>query len=248
MLKQRLIVVLALNNGVLYRTKRFKPDYRYTINFVDSGLVDEVVMLDITRPGQGDRENFLRAVEEFSDRSFVPLTVGGGIRTLDDAKELLAYGADKVVVNTGAVERPELITEIAGLMGSQAVVLAMDAWKLVWEHGYEVFTDCGKNATGLHPDEWARKAVELGAGEILVTSIQRDGSLLGYDNELNRQVVDAVTVPVLCAGGVGNWQHLVDALNTGVSGVCVSNIFHMTETSLRAAKEHMKEAGCLVRL
>src|SRR3990167_3169994 len=126
MVKQRLIVLLALNNGVLFRTKRFQPDYRYTINFVDSALVDEVIMLDITRPGQGDRANFFRAVEAFSDRSLVPLTVGGGIRTLDDAKELLAYGADKVVVNTGAVERPGLITEIAGLMGAQAVVLAMD--------------------------------------------------------------------------------------------------------------------------
>lgn len=247
MLKQRLIVILTLNDGILYRTKRFKPDYRYTINFVDSGLVDEVILLDITRPGMGDRKNFYRTLEEFSDRSLVPLTVGGGIRSLDDAKRLLAYGADKVVVNTGAVERPGLITEIAELMGAQSVVLAIDAWK--WEDGgYEVFSDFGAKGAWDSPHRWARKAVELGAGEILVTSIQRDGSLLGYDNVLNRQVVDAVTVPVLCAGGVGNWQHLVEALNEGVSGVCVSNIFHMTETSLRAAKEHMKGAGCLVRL
>src|SRR3990167_5488127 len=257
MLRQRLIVILALNNGVLYRTKRFQPDYRYTINYVDSALVDEVIILDITRPGQGDRGNFIRTVEEFSDRSVVPLTVGGGIRTLDDAKELLAYGADKVVVNTGAVERPGLISEKAGLMGSQAVVLAIDACVFSVVLGppdgfeasaYEVFTDFGAKPRGMDPATWAERAVALGAGEILVTSIQRDGSLLGYDNELNRQVVDAVTVPVLCAGGVGNWQHLVDALNVGVSGVCVSNIFHMTETSLRAAKEHMRGAGCLVRM
>ena len=251
MLKQRLIVILTLNDGVLYRTKRFKPDYRYTINYVDSALADEVIMLDITRPGQGDRDNFVRTVEAFSDRSLVPLTVGGGIRTLDDAKELLAYGADKVVVNTGAVERPDLISEIAGLMGAQAVVLSIDAWRGIdgYEYDtYEVLTGFGTRTTDWDPAAWASIAVGLGAGEILVTSIERDGSLLGYDNTLNRQVVDAVSVPVLCAGGVGNWQHLVDALNVGVSGVCVSNIFHMTETSLRAAKTHMKGSGCLVRL
>lgn len=246
-MKQRLIVVLTLNDGVLYRTKRFTPDYRYTINYVDSGLVDEVVALDITRPGMGDRKNFYRAVEGFSDRCVVPLTVGGGIRTLDDAKRLLAYGADKVVVNTGAVERPELITEIAELMGAQAVVLAIDAWRHD-DGGYEVYTERGTTPCGVTPEWWAHVTVEFGVGEILITSIQRDGSLLGYDNTLNRMVVDAVTVPVLCAGGVGNWQHLVDALNEGVSGVCVSNIFHMTETSLRAAKEHMRGQGCLVRL
>lgn len=249
MLKQRLIVVLALNNGILYRTKRFKPDYRYTINYVDSALVDEVILLDITRPGMGDRENFYRAVEMFSERSLVPLTVGGGIRTLEDGRTLLAYGADKVVLNSGAVERPALISEVSQLMGAQAVVLAIDALRVLWDvDGYEVFKDFGQMHTGLSPDRWAMKAVELGAGEILVTSIERDGSLLGYDNILNRQVVDAVTVPVLCAGGMGNWQHLVEALETGVSGVCVSNIFHMTETSLRAAKEHMRGQGCLVRL
>ena len=247
MLKQRLIVILALNNGVLFRTKRFKPDYRYTINYVDSALVDEVIMLDITRPETGRRENFIRAVEEFSDRSVVPLAVGGGIRTLNDAKELLAYGADKVVVNTGAVERPGLISEIADVMGTQAVVLAIDAWRNE-DGSYEVYTDCGTVPAGRPPDRWAKMAVTRGAGEIMVTSIQRDGSLLGYDNILNRMVLDAVNVPVIVAAGVGCWDHLVTALDEGVSGVCVSNIFHMTETSLRAAKEHMRGAGCLVRL
>src|SRR3990167_10446174 len=124
MVKQRLIVLLALNNGVLFRTKRFKPDYRYTINYVDSELVDEVVMLDITRPGMGQKENFFRAVGEFSDRSLVPLSVGGGIRTLDDARALFDIGADKVVVNTGAIECPFLISEIADVYGAQAVVMA----------------------------------------------------------------------------------------------------------------------------
>ena len=247
MLKQRLIVVLTLNNGVLYRTKCFRPDYRYTINYVDSELVDEVIILDITRPGMGERKNFLRAVDAFAANSLVPVSVGGGIRAFGDAEELFDYGADKVVVNTGAVERPSLITEIAEVYGAQAVVLSIDAWR--HDEGiYEVFTEFGTRSTSSYPDRWAAGAVSCGAGEILVTSIQRDGSLLGYDNDLNRMVVDAVTVPVLCAGGVGNWQHLVDALDTGVSGVCVSNIFHMTEVSLRAAKEHMRERGCLVRL
>src|SRR3990167_2293344 len=247
MLKQRLIVVLTLNDGVLYLTKRFKPDYRYTINFVDSGLVDEVIMLDITRPGQGDRDNFIRAVEAFSDRCFVPLTVGGGVRTVDDARFRLRHGADIVTVNTAAVEQPRLIRLISDEFGAQAVVLSMDVWR--HEDGsYEVYTEFGTKPSGRVPDVWAKMAVNRGAGQILVTSIQRDGSLLGYDNELNRMVVDAVDAPVIVAGGVGCWDHLVTALDLGVSGVCVSNIFHMTETSLRAAKEHMRGAGCLVRL
>src|SRR3990167_11020783 len=247
MVKQRLIVLLALNNGVLYRTKRFQPDYRYTINFVDSGLVDEVIMLAIPRPGMGDRDNFIRVVEEFSDRCFVPLTVGGGVRTVEDARFLLRHGADMVAVNTGAVEQPRLIRLIADEFGAQAGVVSIDAWRNE-DGSYEVYTACGSKPSGRSPDVWAKMAVNRGAGQIMVTSIQRDGSLLGYDNILNRMVLDAVDVPVIVAGGVGCWDHLVTALDEGVSGVCVSNIFHMTETSLRAAKEHMRGAGCLVRL
>ena len=152
-----------------------------------------------------------------------------------------------MAINAAPVEQPRLIRLIADEFGAQACVLSMDVWR--HEDGsYEVFTEFGTKPSGRVPDVWARMAVNRGAGQILVTSIQRDGSLLGYDNVLNRMVVDAVDAPVIVAGGVGCWDHLVTALDLGVSGVCVSNIFHMTETSLRAANEHMKEAGCLVRL
>lgn len=248
MLTHRLITVLTLNDGVLFRTKEFQPDYRYTMNFVDAWSIDEIVALDVTRAGTGDRRHFYEVIEQLARRCFVPLACGGGVRTLDDARTLLRSGADKVTVNTGAVERPELITEIAEAYGAQCVVLSIDAWRQ--EDGrYEVYTDFGTRPTGLDPAEWARRAEELGAGEIMVTSIQKDGSLEGYDNVLNRRVSDAVTVPVLVAGGAGSWQNLCDALDEGgASAICTTNIYHFTETSIRSAKQFMARAGFPVRL
>ncbi len=177
MLRKRLITVLTFNDGTLFRTKLFEPDYRYTHNFVDSWLVDEIVMLDITRNEDGkksDNKPFLDVVTKFAHDCFVPLAVGGGIRTLDDVKTFMAVGGDKVVINSGAVERPELISEIAEAFGSQCVVLSIDARKND-QGGYEVYAACGSTPTGKNPATWAKEAEELGAGEIMITSIERDG-------------------------------------------------------------------------
>ena len=246
MLRKRLVTVLTFNDGVLFRTKQFVPDYRYTLSFVDAWSVDEIVVLDITRPSQGDRENFYEVVSEFARKCFVPLAAGGGVRSIDDFKTLLRRGADKVVVNTGAVERPELITEAARLYGAQCVVVSIDAKKT--NGTYEVFTGFGAESTGLEPGEWARQAQELSAGEVLITSIEKDGSLEGYDNELNRTVAEAVDVPVLVCGGAGKWQHFVDGFNEGqASAVCTTNIYHFTETSIKSAKSYLRNAGIEVR-
>jgi cyclase len=250
MLRRRLVTVLTFNEGVLFRTKLFNPDYRYTTNFVDTWSADEIVALDVTRPVGDvpvDRRPFHAALRDLARRCFVPIAAGGGVRSLDDVRRLLRGGADKVVVNTGAVERPDLITEIAESYGAQCVVLSIDAAKD--GDGYAVRSHFGSRAAGMTPEAWARRGAALGAGEILVTSIDRDGSLAGYDVELCRRVVDSVDVPVLISGGAGSWQHFVDGINRGgAAAVCTSNIFHFTEASLRSAKAYMVKAGIPVRV
>ncbi len=247
MLGTRLVTVMTFSDGVLFRTRAFTPDYRYTLNFVDAWSVDEIVVLDVTRPGQGDKKSFFDVIGHFSSNCFVPLSAGGGIRTLDDVRAFLSLGADKVVVNSGAFERPELIAEIARAYGSQCVVVALDALRKP-DGTYEVMSHFGKNPTGLSPGQWAKRVQELGAGEILVTSIERDGSLDGYDTALCRQVADAVSVPVLICGGAGSWKHFVAGVREGgASAVCTANIYHFTETSIVSAKRYMASHGITVR-
>lgn len=248
MLRKRLITVLTFNEGILFRTKMFTPDYRYTLNFVDTWSIDEIVVLDVTRPSGSARAAFREVIGHFSRNCFVPLSAGGGVRNLDDVKELLALGADKIVVNTGALERPDLIGEIADRYGSQCVVLSIDA-KRSTDGRYEVYSTFGSHPTGFQPTDWAKRGEALGAGEILITSIDRDGSLQGYDLKLGSQVADAVSLPVLLCGGAGNWQHFVDGFNQGkASAVCTANIYHFTEASIRNAKKFLAQAGIPVRI
>jgi cyclase len=246
-LRNRLITVLTFNEGTLFRTKLFEPDYRYTHNFVDSWSVDEIVIIDVTRDPTADKSAFYEVVSQFAKECFVPLSVGGGIRTLDDARQMMAVGGDKVIVNTGALVRPQLITQIAEAYGSQCVVLSIDARKT--GDGYEVYSHFATTPTGKTPTDWAREGEDLGAGEVLVTSVERDGSLQGYDLDLCRQVSEAVTVPVLGLAGAGNWKHFVEGIEQGgLSAVCTQNIYHFTEISIASAKKFMKQKGIPVRL
>lgn len=249
MLRKRLVTVLTFNDGVLFRTKLFQPDYRYTLNFVDAWSVDEIVVLDVTRPGEGSRDSFFSVIDKFARKCFVPVAAGGGIRTIADVKTFLGLGADKVVVNTGALDRPELITEIAKLYGSQCVVLSIDAKKKDANGGgYEVYAEFGARPTGLSPEVWAKRGEELGAGEVLITSIERDGWLQGYDLELSSLVADAVGIPALILGGAGNWSHFVEGFQRGhASAVCTQNIHHFSEASIKSAKAYLTRAGIAVR-
>jgi cyclase len=247
MLRKRIITVLTLNDGTLFRTKLFTPDYRYTLNFVDAWSVDEIAILDVTRGDAPDREKFFGAVAEFAQTCFVPISVGGGIRKLEDVGRYMKAGADKVIVNTGALENPQLITDIANAYGAQCVVLSIDAQKR--DGGYEVMSHFGATATGRDPAEWAKQAEALGAGEILITAIERDGALQGYDLELSRKVAAAVSIPVQVLGGCGNWQHMTQALDIpGVSAACTQNIYHFTEQSIASAKKYLAAKGVPVRV
>ncbi len=248
MVRKRLITVLTVDNGILFRTRNFIPDYRYTLNFVDAWSVDEVVLLDITRPGKGDRNNFYDIVKHFAKNCCVPLTVGGGVKKIEDFKNLLNIGADKVAINTQAVRTPEFISEASRRFGSQCVVVSMDSRRNATGH-YEVCTKYGTEATGKTPEEWALLVQDYGAGEILVQSIDADGTLEGYDNRLNRIVADAVEIPVLVCSGAGNWKHFVDGFKAGgASAVCTTNIYHFTESSIKSAKSYLNNAGIDVRI
>ena len=246
MLRKRLVTVLTFNDGVLFRTKLFTPDYRYTANFVDAWSIDEIVLLDITRPERRTPEVFFGVVSEFSRKCFVPLCVGGGVRCLDDFKRYLDLGADKISVNTMAIEEPDLVTRAAKRFGSQCVVVSIDARKA--GDSYIVYRNCGRDPTEWAAEDLARRAQELGAGEILLTSIDKDGSLEGYDNVLNARVVRNVTIPVIVCGGAGKWQDFVDGFRIGgADAVATTNIYHFTETSIRSAKQYLVKHGVNVR-
>ena len=213
----------------------------------DAEGADELVFLDITASSD-NRRTTIDMVERVAAEVFIPFTVGGGIRTLEDARSMLRAGADKVSVNTSAVQRPELITEIADVFGAQCCVCAVDAKRRTNGDGWEVFLHGGRTPTGIDAIEWVGDAVRRGAGEILLTSMDRDGTREGFDIELTRAVCEAVNVPVIASGGVGTLQHLVDGVTRGgASGVLAASIFHFGEHTVAQAKAAMSAAGVRVR-
>ena len=213
----------------------------------DSEGADELVFLDITASSDG-RDTMLDVVARTAEKVFIPFTVGGGIRELSHARALLRAGADKVSVNTSAVQRPALIGEIATEFGAQCVVCAIDAKHDRATGSWQVFLHGGRTPTGIDAVEWARTAVSLGAGEILLTSMDRDGTRDGFDIGLTRAVTDAVGVPVIASGGVGTLDHLADGVTQGgATGVLAASIFHFGEFTVAAAKQHMASRGISVR-
>jgi cyclase len=213
----------------------------------DAEGADELTFLDITASSDG-RDILLHVIEAVASQVFIPLTVGGGVRKVEDVRRLLNAGADKVSINTAAVQNPALVEEASGKVGNQCIVVAIDA-KQKAGGGWEVYTHGGRRPTGLDAVDWARRVVASGAGEILLTSMDRDGTRDGFDLALTRAVADAVSVPVIASGGVGSMQHLAAGVLEGkADAVLAASVFHFGDFTVRAAKEHMRSRGIEVRL
>jgi cyclase len=252
MLKKRLIAVLIILEGRIVQSIQFKLTNVIhwkpvtAVDFFDKWAIDEMVVLDVGR-NQDKREKFYEIVQGLSEKCFVPLTVGGWVDSVEEMRKLLRMGADKVTLNTQAVRTPELITACAKVFGSQCVVLSIDA-KIKVPGKYEVYIDRGREATHLDPVEWAVRAQNLGAGEIFLNCIDRDGFRQGYDLELIRRVAEVVDIPVIAMGGVLNWQHLAEGISIAkADAVAAANIFHYTEHSTKKAKKYLRECGIDVR-
>jgi cyclase len=251
-LAKRIIPCLDVDNGRVVKGIRFVEirdagDPVEIARRYDEQGADEVIFLDITASSD-DRETMVHVVEAMASQVFIPLTVGGGIRKVEDVRSMLNAGADKVAINTAAVSRPEFVKEASDHFGSQCIVVAIDA-KQVGPDKWEVFTHGGRKATGLDAVAWARKMTEYGAGEILLTSMDRDGTKDGFDLNLTRAVCDAVSIPVIASGGVGNLDHLVEGVTKGhADAVLAASIFHFGEYTVQQAKERMAAAGIEVRL
>ena len=253
MLAKRIIPCLDVNAGRVVKGVNF-------INLRDAGDpvevakrynddgADEITFLDITASSD-QRGLILDIIERVADQVFIPLTVGGGIRVVDDVRRLMNAGADKISINTSAVTNPQLVQDAANRFGSQAIVVAIDARKRKDGEGWEVFTHGGRTPTGLDAVEWAVQVTAWGAGEILLTSMDRDGTKSGFDLVLTRSVADAVTVPVIASGGVGTLDHMADGVTLGkADAVLATSIFHFGEFTVGQAKQHMAGRGIEVRL
>ena len=256
MFKVRVIPCLDVKDGRVVKGVNFvnlrdAGDPVETAIAYDAAGADELTFLDITASHE-NRDTIYDVVTRTAEACFMPLTVGGGVRTVDDIRKLLTCGADKVSINTAAVSRRAFVKEAAEKFGDQCIVVAIDA-KKVSKPGekdrWEIFTHGGRNPTGIDAVEYAREVVALGAGEILLTSMDRDGTKQGYDIPLTRAIADAITVPVIASGGVGTLEHMVEGIRDGhATAVLAASIFHFGEHSVRDAKAYMAKAGLAVRL
>ena len=255
-LAKRIIPCLDVENGRVVKGVKFLDirdagDPVEVAKRYDEQGADEITFLDITATHEG-RETMVHTVERMASQVFIPLTVGGGIRTCEDIRTMLNAGADKVSINSAAVTNPDFVRQAAERFGSQCIVVAIDAKKVSAEgelDKWEIFTHGGRKPTGLDAVEWAKKMVALGAGEILLTSMDQDGVKNGYDLGVTRAISEAVNVPIIASGGVGNLQHLVDGVLEGkADAVLAASIFHFNEHSIPEAKAYMREQGIEVRL
>lgn len=252
MLAKRIIPCLDVTGGRVVKGTNFvnlrdAGDPVELASFYDREGADELVFLDITASSDG-RATMLDVVRRTAEEAFIPFTVGGGIRTIEDIRVMLAAGADKVSVNTAALQNPNLIAEAANKFGSQCIVLAVDAKRAAQPGKWEVYIHGGRTPTGIDALEWIKKGESLGAGEILLTSMDCDGTKDGYDIELTRAVAELVNIPVIASGGVGNLEHIREGLVEGKADAALAaSIFHFGEYSIKETKDYLRERGVVVR-
>lgn len=252
MLKTRIIPCLDVKDGRVVKGVNFVDlidagDPVEQAKVYDAQGADELCFLDITASSD-NRDTMYDVITRVAEQCFMPLTVGGGVRSVEDVRKLLLAGADKVAINTAAVTNPQLVKDAADKFGSQCIVVAIDA-KSTGVNRYEIFTHGGRTPTGIEAIGWAKKMVELGAGEILLTSMDRDGTKQGFDNKLTSAIANAVSVPVIASGGVGKPDDFVNGVIEGhASALLAASIFHFGEYSIQEVKTHMKEKGIAVRL
>ena len=248
---KRIIPCLDVNDGRVVKGINFVElkdagdPVEIARSYNDQGA-DELTFLDITASSD-NRGLLFDIIEKVANQIFIPLTVGGGVRNCDDIRNLLNVGADKVGINTSAILNPNFVSESSSRFGSQAIVVAIDAKKI--DDHYEVFTHGGRNATGINAIEWAKKMADFGAGELLITSMDRDGTKKGFDNNLMKSISDAVDIPIIASGGAGSLRNLVDGIKEGeADAVLAASIFHYGEYSIKEAKKYMHEHGIEMRL
>jgi len=250
MVKNRLVACLLWRQGGIVQSVEFEHtniigSASIAVEFFNVWGIDEIVLLDVSR-SPNYRDDFYDTLQDISKQCFVPLTVGGWVDSTDEVRKLLKNGADKVAINTAAVKQPELVTEASNRFGTQCIVASIDAKRT--DDGYEVCVDRGRETTGYDPVNLAEEVEDLGAGEVFLTSIDRDGSKEGYDIDLVKSVTEAVSVPVVASGGAGEWSHLVEGIRQGnADAVSVANRFHHSQHSTTKAKEAMIKAGLNVR-
>jgi len=253
MLTKRIIPCLDVKDGRVVKGTQFvnlkdAGDPVEVAKFYDRSGADELVFLDITASSDA-RATVVDMVRKVAENVFIPFTVGGGIRTVEDFKMLLREGADKISINSSAIDRPELISEAADKFGSQCVVVAIDARRREDQSGWNVYKNGGRVDTGLDAIEWAKKANRLGAGEILLTSMDCDGTKAGYDCELTRLIADSVSIPVIASGGAGTREHFLDALTRGgADAALAASLFHFKELEIQDLKQYLASQGLSVRL
>ena len=250
-LTKRIIPCLDVDNGRVVKGIKFKSikdagdPVEIAKRYNDEGA-DEITFLDITASSD-NRDTIYSVVEKVANEVFIPLTVGGGVRTVDDIRALLNCGADKITINTSAIKNPNLIKEASTAVGSQCIVIAIDAKKS--SDTWEIYTHGGRNPTGINAVDWAKKSEEFGAGELLVTSMDKDGTKEGFDLELMNNINDKVNIPIIASGGVGTLEHLYEGVSIGrADAVLAASIFHFGMFSIKEVKSYMKDRGIPVRL
>ncbi len=253
MLKVRIIPCLDVHNGRVVKGVNFinlrdaGDPVEQAVIYNDAGA-DELCFLDITASSD-NRNTLYEMVEKVASRCSIPFAVGGGVRSVEDVRQLLVCGADKVCINTAAVHNPELVAQVAQKFGSQCVVVALDVKKSSsMSSGYEIFTHGGRNATGLDGVAWAVKMMELGAGELLVTSMDKDGTKSGYDAPMLRAISNAVNIPIIASGGVGALEHFADGYHAGATGLLAASVFHFGELTIAQVKSHLQAQQIAVRM